>query len=286
MVIFIIYLWFLMITNQLVRWLHKSSDPSGYLKVNGYGIFEKLPEKEINRPVGTGDYLLMCFHSGAKTIIEDKPIIIHEPFTMLWVPKAKQFYEPLQFGDKHSWVHFNGLFIDNLLKELNISVNNRQPVDIELQLNFLNLLHVECDQQADTLVLQSLFTFLFRKISKLSRSRDLSESSIPENIVKVQNFMDQNFSSSLFLKDLAKMSNYSVPHFCMLFRNYYGVSPIQYITRQRIEKAKYMLGNVNYNVGEISEALGYQDIFQFSRIFKSYTNNSPLQYRKNLLGKK
>jgi len=52
-----------------------------------------------------------------------------------------------------------------------------------------------------------------------------------------------------------------------------------YIIRMRIERAEHLLVHTGMNVTEVADALGYRDIFFFSRQFKQYTGKSPSEIR-------
>lgn len=277
------FLWFLMIEGSVVRWLNRPITEDAYLEVRGYGIYEPMPKKVIDRPIGTGDWLLMHFHAGANTEIRGVKISIEKPYTILWEPKNKQLYSGINSESLHSWVHFQGSYIRELQTQMNIDKNQEVMLNGETLVWFLRLLHDECNQVPSSTIIKSLFSFLFQKISK-EQNRFLMTDKIPEGLLNVQNYIEQNFTNAIFLQNLASIAKISVPHFCFLYKKHFGCSPMHYVTKLKIEKAKYLLGNINYNVSEIASALGYKDIYQFSRLFKIYTGLSPLKFRKVAYG--
>ncbi|MNJ01019.1 HTH-type transcriptional activator Btr [compost metagenome] len=52
-----------------------------------------------------------------------------------------------------------------------------------------------------------------------------------------------------------------------------------YIIKTRIDRAQHLLLHAGMNVTEVADALGYRDIFFFSRQFKQYTGKSPSEIR-------
>ncbi|MCL2361540.1 MAG: AraC family transcriptional regulator [Defluviitaleaceae bacterium] len=65
------------------------------------------------------------------------------------------------------------------------------------------------------------------------------------------------------------------------FRKLYGVTPTQFQRQLRLKKAQEMLlGDIRCNVSEVAIKLGYENIADFSRFFKSCSGVSPLEYRK------
>ena len=73
----------------------------------------------------------------------------------------------------------------------------------------------------------------------------------------------------------------SVCWFIRSFKRYMGVTPMQYVTSIRINKAKELLKNTNYSIQEISGRLGYQSTQAFDRVFKRETGMKPLEFRRS-----
>ena len=64
------------------------------------------------------------------------------------------------------------------------------------------------------------------------------------------------------------------------FTEKYGVTVIAYYNKRRAEAAKQLLASTRLSVSEVSEALGFADIYTFSRFFKNATGASPTSFRK------
>jgi Response regulator containing CheY-like receiver domain and AraC-type DNA-binding domain len=99
-------------------------------------------------------------------------------------------------------------------------------------------------------------------------------------INQAENYISSNFAHPLTLQSLAEMVNLSPQYFCMIFKQYKGVSPIEYLINIRVEKAKeLLLTQPKMLTGSISEIVGYSDQHYFSKIFKSVTGFSPKEFR-------
>ena len=70
------------------------------------------------------------------------------------------------------------------------------------------------------------------------------------------------------------------------FKNVMGISPSDYLTSIRMEKAKELLRTTAMKIREISAAVGYDDDHVFTRRFKVYTGRTPSQYRAERSEKK
>jgi YesN/AraC family two-component response regulator len=64
----------------------------------------------------------------------------------------------------------------------------------------------------------------------------------------------------------------------MLFKQAVGMTANQYIATVRIGKAKDLLLSGEMNVSEAADAVGYRDVFYFSRQFKAVTGHPPSFY--------
>ena len=98
-------------------------------------------------------------------------------------------------------------------------------------------------------------------------------------IEKTVHFMNQHLDKPLQASELAAVASVSLSHFFALFKQSMGCSPMDYFTRLRIYRACLLLDSTSARVKEIAAALGYDDPFYFSRVFKSLSAVAPLHYR-------
>ncbi|WP_238327432.1 helix-turn-helix domain-containing protein [Paenibacillus gorillae] len=68
-------------------------------------------------------------------------------------------------------------------------------------------------------------------------------------------------------------------HFFELFRQSTGSSPIQYMHRFRIGRAKEDLLHTTLTITEIAEKYHFSSVHYFSRLFHKVTGHSPARYR-------
>lgn len=102
---------------------------------------------------------------------------------------------------------------------------------------------------------------------------------------KIQPALDyiaKNYSLKITNDELARLCGLSTVYFRKLFAEIYATSPINYIHKLRISKAKEMLASDFASISSIALSLGYINIYDFSRDFKKHTGISPSQYKKNI----
>ena len=97
-------------------------------------------------------------------------------------------------------------------------------------------------------------------------------------------YMLEHLDQPLQVATLAARACVSPSHFFVLFKRSTGCPPIDYFIRLRMQRARALLEAGSLHVKEVAAALGYEDPFYFSRMFKSVNHVAPIAYRK-LIGK-
>ncbi len=96
----------------------------------------------------------------------------------------------------------------------------------------------------------------------------------------VADYIKEHFCEKLTLDSLAEVANYSKQTLITKFKRDHLMTPVEYITRLRVNKAKDLLVNSNLSIAVISEKCGYETPYYFSNTFKKHIGVSPLQYRR------
>lgn len=91
--------------------------------------------------------------------------------------------------------------------------------------------------------------------------------------------VEANFRSMSGLAELARRVDADGNRICRLFRRFGDETPIQCITRHKLNDAAELLLTTNKTVGEIATFEGYQDPYYFSRVFKKRFGIAPTDFR-------
>jgi len=92
-------------------------------------------------------------------------------------------------------------------------------------------------------------------------------------------YMLRHLDQPLQAATLASMASLSLSHYFALFKRMMGCAPIDYFIRLRMRHACHLLTSTSLNIKEVAAALGYDDPFYFSRVFKSINGVPPSDYR-------
>lgn len=131
----------------------------------------------------------------------------------------------------------------------------------------------------------ALTTFLRSGESKGNTELPAPEENLPRQIGGVDmqfitQYIQQNYAAPISLEELAKVAIVSKSTLIQAFKLTFDTTPIKYINRIRLEKAKALLLNTDSSISEISEMVGFQSLHYFSRYFKNHEELSPVEYRQ------
>ena len=120
---------------------------------------------------------------------------------------------------------------------------------------------------------------IFEIIAILSESDELNENkAVGEYVLRAQNYMQNSYMENISVEKMARFLNIDRSYFCKIFKNEMGVSPQQYLINLRLEKSAELISIHNYKVCEAAQSCGYNDIVNFSRMFKRKFGTSPSRY--------
>ena len=251
------------------------------------------PKLPTWRPKGRLDFQLIYVAAGKGHFhFNGKEHIITAGHMVVFRPKEPQKYE--YYGTDQTevyWVHFTGGNVKNILRSYGIK-DDMRVIDCGSGLDYQNHFRAmiqeiqmqkeEYDEMAELHLRQILIT-LHRYIN---HSNKVDNSQIAEEIDKATQYFTEHYNEEICIDDYAKDHNMSTSWFIRNFKQYIGVTPMQYILSIRIYNAETLLHSSLYNVSEVSNIVGYENPLYFSRIFKKAKGLSPSEYRKNILNMK
>lgn len=104
-----------------------------------------------------------------------------------------------------------------------------------------------------------------------------------ENYVELAKaYLESHYMQEISIQELAEKLNLNRSYFSSVFRKSTGKSPQAFLIDCRMEKSRQLMAEHGYSPGEAAIAVGYPDIFSFSRMFKRHYGLSPRAYQKQL----
>lgn len=106
---------------------------------------------------------------------------------------------------------------------------------------------------------------------------------VPPDLVRhlrrARDHMDRHYTEPIDLARLARVAGVSKYHFARCFEATFGLTPMRYLTRRRIERAQDLLRLANLTVTEICTAVGFASLGSFSARFTEIVGEAPTAYR-------
>lgn len=92
--------------------------------------------------------------------------------------------------------------------------------------------------------------------------------------------IDESPQDAPSLEELSQHAGYTKDHFARVFKKVVGLTPHDYLINARVRRARQLLVESNLSIKEIASALGYRDIYFFSRQFKAKMGITPSEARR------
>lgn len=93
-------------------------------------------------------------------------------------------------------------------------------------------------------------------------------------------YIEQKLYSRLTVQEIADFFNVSTRRIHQIFRENSGLSPKQYVSNLKIEKAKQLLTRTSIPIAGIADVLGYDSPYHFSAVFRKKEGLAPSEFRK------
>lgn len=160
-------------------------------------------------------------------------------------------------------IRFNLL---HLVRHVENGINDQLLLDEYLNhclLNYYSLYHSE----------------IIRREASLQFLNGRTKTEILKRLSVARDYMISNYNKRIHLEEIAQMACLSVNHLLRTFKQAYQQSPHQFLTKIRLQQAKYLLKNTKYSVNEIVDIVGFECPSSFIRLFRNSCNVTPGQYR-------
>jgi AraC-like DNA-binding protein len=239
------------------------------------------------RETGAPEHILILCAAGSGWYEFNRQMRPLQAGEALFLPRSQAHIYGASESDPWSihWVHFVGSSADYLVNQLLNGIHTLK-VDAEA-MRHLDQLFRQCyDLFLGGFVLHRLIyvsqilhhilgclVFHNRAFSPTQRTSRF------HNLDATLAYLQDNLDQPLTLREMADHAELSVSHFSHLFREQTGYSPMDYFIHLKIQHACTLLTLTRKTIREISFAIGYDDPYYFSRIFKKVMGLSPRAYR-------
>jgi pyruvate-formate lyase/AraC-like DNA-binding protein len=237
------------------------------------------------RRSGRKDYLVMYCAAGSEELLDNESrYTLGQGWLCIYKPHEPQY---LHFNMNHSevyWTHFTGLKCNEILNQCGMSEDRLYYIgeNIKLVKHFKRLTEEIILKRAyyediSASILQNCLYLAGRML----REQELGvKGTTVDKILNIIEMINLNYKEKITLDSLASTAHMSKYSFIRHFKNYTGYTPIDYLIRVRIQRAKEIMERGNATVKAVALEVGYDNPFYFSRLFKKYEGISPEEFLK------
>lgn len=165
-----------------------------------------------------------------------------------------------------------------VFEETETKITTVLPPHFDVYANFFRSANEEWNRRKPgyrhscTAIVYNLFELLEKtELDTDDRGSDM----IQKGVLYMNMYFDKN---NISVGEVARRCNISEVYFRKLFKESYGMSPIRYINKLRIEHACRLLKSGYYRVSEAAELSGFEDVKYFSTVFKKHVGMLPSEY--------
>lgn len=250
----------------------------------GYGAY---------RPTGTNDYLLIYTLAGLGQFAtpDQRQHFLHPHDLLLIAPHTPQDYS-VESSMQHwefLWTHFRpqAQWLDLLdWTTIEPGVMRLTVREVPTQQQIIQQFHRthRCAMSAGALrdrIAMNALEALLLMCEQVNPNQNAH--TIDARIRQAMDHVTRHLDQKITLDVLADLTGLSASRLGHRFREVVGVAPMEFVERQRIDRAKQLLTMTSLSIKEISGQVGYETQFYFSLRFKKKTGKSPTTFRQQAI---
>jgi len=196
---------------------------------------------------------------------------------------------PFAYDDQdvteHYFVHFTGFAAADVMRQAGIASDTRYSINdgARVQAAFAALFASFLNRDAlfDMRTATKLMSLLAKCAEDITKAQDAPHGATA-GLQRSLQFIHEHFRETVDVRELAKMEHVSVSYYRRSFVTVMRRSPMDYVIGLRMNLACQLLESTTMSIGEIAEAVGYEDQRYFTRLFHKRHGVTPRQYRSDI----
>ena len=237
---------------------------------------------KIDRPEGSGDYLLLYLTTPMKMQLGTENIVTKEGAFILYTPGTPQIYQAVR-RFKNSFVHFT-CDDDSFLEAYDLPVNRIvYPPDPDAMNTLMQYIYVESvgkqehyEAQLDKLM--HLLLILFSRQLHTYPKESVFAADLYEQFKKARTEILTHLGREWSVDNMAALTNLGTSQFYNYYKLFFNRSPKSELLEARIERSKYLLRVEKHPVGQAAAQAGFSNVSHFTRYFKKACGMTPSEY--------
>ncbi|SDC16025.1 AraC-type DNA-binding protein [Paenibacillus sp. UNCCL117] len=190
---------------------------------------------------------------------------------------------------KYRWAAFKGARAEELLAVCGLTRN--APTALAERPRRMNALYHKLEQSLrgegqlrKELAAGGVLRLILAEYSTASAVGEVSKEDSPvieRQIEQAIRWLTLQYYQPISIEEMAKSLGYHRTHLSKMFKQHTGLSPMQYLLKVRMERAKLLLQE-SLTVEQVASSIGFADPLYFSKQFKKCYGLTPSEYRQDL----
>lgn len=238
------------------------------------------------RPNGVPEYNFLHFWDPVEMVLNGEKIVTAPHACIIYKPNTPQHYS---FNDKSTqdWFRFVG-DVDALMEKYGLEYNTiYYPENYSFISEITRKMELEftcqskyCDDICEA-YLNEFFILLSREVFFKPEVSNINQATRTQ-LIQLRRQIQREYSKSWTIDDMANSINLSPSYLHAIYKQFFGVSPLNDLISVRIERACLMLTGTKKTNAEIAASLGYNTPSHFMRQFSKKMGMSPREYRRQV----
>ena len=249
-----------------------------YIRHRRYGVHQIVPNiysgEEMYSFIFNHDPVEISFNGERRHL---------PPYTLsLWDGSCRLLYGSASAVWHVSWLQLFPAAIEGLLREYKVGLNTTATFDDERVIDrfFLTLIEEFSKYAAfDPEIVDNTLRAILLHFRNMPREANSRQRQIPPTFRELLLYIEEHFRNRPTLGDMARQAKLDPVYLSRKFKEYYGCGPADYAMKLRLDEAAFYLQTTSMSIKEVAAQVGYDDIFHFSKIFKSNYGVSPKVFR-------
>ena len=251
------------------------------------------PDFQIHRPRGSGDYVFLMFHApvALKLTYAGELHYVGAGACIFYTPGHLHYYWGVDAHRRpavldNSFVHFLGRRASKLAALYSLPKNSifhpRRPEELLHCLERLRQETLGRERFWETrasLALEELFLLAGRHLTaERTGPRERHRAGRKDAFHALRAEIHQHFTRRWTIRTMAQRAHLSPSRFAALYRDCFGVAPIDDLIDARLAHARDLLTNTTLPIKTVAAMSGFENIYYFSRIFRRRVGCPPREY--------
>ena len=128
-----------------------------------------------------------------------------------------------------------------------------------------------------------LAIYVAEKYTTVASQRPVYRGGLPiVRLRKIEDYVHAHVSECISIDSLAELAELSAFHFSRVFKQATGITPLQFVTRERMLQAQQLIRETSRSLIEIALEVGYTSPSHFAQVFRRTVGMAPTEFRNAL----